>query len=173
MAMSNFQSKIRLRPATAGDIGFMRELYTGTRMAEMTASGLPEPAFKQFLAVQFAAQYQHYTTHYSADDFNIIEADGIPIGRFFVDYRRTEIRVVDITLAPQARGQGLGSYLFQTIFDQARVRKCPVTIHVDRSNRALRWYERMGFTIKANSDPLYLLMEWTPSGESCRSATHS
>lgn len=173
MAMSKFPGKIRLRAATAEDIAFMRELYIGTRMSELAASGLPEPAFKQFLAIQFAAQYQHYTSHYNTGDFNIVEMDGAPIGRFFVDYWRTEIRVVDITLAPQARGQGIGSELFQMIFAQARERKCPVTIHVDRHNRALRLYERMGFTVKSNSDPLYLLMEWTPADETCRSATHS
>ncbi len=165
--MGNLQDNIHLRSATAGDIGFMRDLYIGTRMSELAASGLPEPAFRQFLAVQFAAQHQHYTTHYNTSDFNIVEADGVPIGRFFVDYWRTEIRVVDITLTPQARGQGIGSYLFQLIFDQALARKSPVTIHVDRNNRALGWYEHMGFSLKADSDPVYLLMEWTHSPEIC------
>ena len=47
-------------------------------------------------------------------------------------------------------------------FDQARARDCSVTLHVDRGNPALGWYEHMGFTVKAHSDPLYLLMEWTP-----------
>lgn len=140
----------------------MRDLYAGTRMSELAASGLPEPAFRQFLAVQFAAQYRHYTAHYNTDDFNIVEADGVAIGRFFVDYWRTEIRVVDITLTPQMRGQGIGRYLFQLVFDQARARDCSVTLHVDRNNRALGWYEHMGFTVKSHSDPLYLLMEWTP-----------
>jgi ribosomal protein S18 acetylase RimI-like enzyme len=160
MSIINLQDRIRLRAVTDADLAFMRDLYIGTRQSEMAASGLPEAAFKQFLAVQFAAQYQHYMSHYSSRDFAIVEVDGVAIGRFFVDHWKTEIRIVDITLAPHARGQGIGSYLLGLAFTQARERNCPVTIHVDRNNPARRLYTRLGFRVAAERDNIYLLMKW-------------
>lgn len=160
MSKIDLQDRVRLRHITDGDLPFMRDLYTGTRQSEMAASGLPEAAFGQFLAVQFAAQYQHYMSHYNSDDFAIVEVDGVAVGRFFVDHWKTEIRIVDITLVPHARAQGIGSHLLGLAFAQARERNCPVTIHVDRNNPARRLYTRLGFRVTAERDDVYLLMEW-------------
>ena len=40
-------------------------------------------------------------------EFSIIEMEGEPVGRIYIDRRQDEIRLVDIALRPDCRGQGL------------------------------------------------------------------
>lgn len=154
--------KIRLRLATERDIPFMQDLYASVREPEFAATGLPPESVKQFLALQFAAQHQHYMSHYNSDAFHIVEIEDAPVGRLFIDYWEREIRIVDIALLPEIRGQGIGRYLLSSILVEATAKALPVSIHVERNNPALRLYERLGFKVTARRDDIYLLMEWHP-----------
>jgi len=117
-----------------------------------------------FVAMQFAAQRQHYQREYSGARFEVIERDNVPIGRLYVHERSDEIRVMDITLVAQARNQGIGSSLLRAVLDAGARSKRPVTIHVERFNPAQRLYERLGFRriTSDSADSVYLLLEARP-----------
>ena len=152
---------ITLRPATPADYHFMRLLYGSTREEEMKQFPFDEFRKKEFLDQQFGAQYQHYQLHYPTCERNIVEKDGKPIGRLWIDEWRDQIRLVDIALMPEWRGSGIGSALLDEVLERGANAGKPVTIHVEGYNPALRMYERRGF-VKVDTNGVYFLMKWTP-----------
>lgn len=160
---------ITLRPATPADYHFMRLLYGSTREEEMQRFPFDEFRKKEFLDQQFGAQYQHYQLHYPTCERNIIEKDGKPIGRLWIDEWRDQIRLVDIALMPEWRGSGIGSMLMGDVLARGANAGKPVTIHVEGYNPALRLYERLGF-VKVDTNGVYYLMKWTPPAAPQRNA---
>ena len=149
---------VSLRPIRDDDYDFMRALYGDYRAEEMKHFPFDDEQREAFLDQQFAAQTVYYREHYPGADFSIIELNGVPIGRFFVDRRRDEIRIVDIALVPETRNAGIGTSLLQRVLAEGREKGKPVTIHVEAFNPALRLYERLGFR-KAATNGVYFLME--------------
>src|SRR3954451_10362612 len=93
--------------------------------------------------------------------FDVVLVEDEPVGRLYVDRREDEIRIVDIALLPEYRNRGIGSGLLGDLIAEAdRVQK-PLTIHVERFNRALRFYQRLGFHEIADRG-VYLLLERRP-----------
>ena len=152
---------ITLRPATEADYDFMRGLYASTREAEMVHFPFDAAQKRAFLDQQFAAQFAHYGIHYPTCERNIIERDGEPVGRLWIDEWRDQIRLVDIALMPEHRGAGIGSRLLHTVMDRGAAAGKPVTIHVEGFNPALRLYHRLGFE-HVDTNGVYFLMRWTP-----------
>ncbi len=152
---------ITLRPATGADYPFMRRLYASTRAEEMQHFPFDAAQKEAFLDQQFAAQFEHYRIHYPTCERNIIENDGAPIGRLWIDEWRDQIRLVDVALTPQWRGGGIGSTLLAAVLGRGAASGKPVTIHVEAFNPALRLYERLGFA-RVDTNGVYLLMKWTP-----------
>ena len=154
-------TQVSLRPATDADYAFMRELYGATRAEEMERFPFDEAQRRVFLDQQFAAQFEHYGIHYPTCERNIIERDGTPIGRLWIDEWRDQIRLVDIALMPEYRGSGIGSQLLHEVLRRGSAAGKPVTIHVEAFNPALRLYQRLGFE-KVDTNGVYFLMRWTP-----------
>ena len=152
---------VALRPATDDDYLFMRHLYASTRAEEMVHFPFDEAQKAAFLDAQFAAQYQHYTIHYPTCERNIVEKDGVSIGRLWLDEWNDQFRLVDIALLPEWRGSGIGSALVRGVLARGAAAGKPVTIHVESFNPALRLYQRLGFE-HVDSNGMYYLMKWTP-----------
>ena len=94
----------------------------------------------------------------------MIEADGEPVGRLYVDRWPEEIRIVDISLLPEFRARGIGSALIRELQREARASTKTLSIHVERFNRALTLYRRLSFEA-AGEHGVYLLLRWSPSGD--------
>jgi ribosomal protein S18 acetylase RimI-like enzyme len=152
---------VTLRLATDADYDFMRGLYASTRETEMTHFPFDEPQRRAFLDQQFTAQFVHYGIHYPTCERNIIERDGVAVGRLWIDEWRDQIRLVDIALMLECRGTGIGSRLLHDVLDRGAAAGKPVTIHVEAYNPALRLYQRLGFE-NVDTNGVYLLMRWTP-----------
>lgn len=136
---------ISYRAFTEDDLPFVSELYASTRREELAMTGWPAELQAGFLAQQAAAQHCHYALHYADAEWLIIERDGNAIGRLYLRAIPGGLRIVDISLVPDCRGQGIGSAILADILDYARVRESEVTIHVERNNPARSLYRRLGF----------------------------
>lgn len=150
---------IQLRPITETDEAFLSDLYASTRTEELAPVPWTEEQKRAFLEMQFRAQAIHYRTHYSSAQFLIIEKEGQPIGRLYVDHRPDDIRIVDIALLPRHRGSGIGTLLLRNILDEAESSGRSVSIHVEHFNPAMSLYDRLGFR-RIDSHGVYHLMEW-------------
>lgn len=153
--------QLSLRPINDTDLPFLGHLYASTREAEMALVDWPEQQKEDFLDMQFKAQHQHYMHYYGQADFAVIELDGEPVGRLYLDRREEEIRIVDIALLPAYRARGIGSHYLDAIMTEAGEKNLPVRIHVESFNPALRLYQRLGFR-HVDTNGVYNLMEWLP-----------
>lgn len=154
------RDRVQFRPVRDSDIPFMRALYGSTREQEMQALDWPPEKKEEFLDWQFYAQTKFYSESYEGDGFMIIELDGSPIGRLYVDYGETDIEIVDIALMPELRGKGLGRQLLQEILDEAARIGKSVTIYVEHFNPARHLYDRLGFQ-HVDTNGVYHLMKWS------------
>jgi ribosomal protein S18 acetylase RimI-like enzyme len=151
-----------LRPEADADIPFLQQLYASTRAYELSlASGWSEEQKRDFVLGQFAAQRHHYRTHFPHSAYAMIEHHGVRIGRLYLDDRPDSLHVLDIVLAPETRGKGLGTAILEALIDAASARSKTVGIFVEKFNPALRLYQRLGFEPVADSE-VYLEMEWRP-----------
>jgi ribosomal protein S18 acetylase RimI-like enzyme len=148
---------VALRPVAAADTPFLARLYASTREAELARVPWSDEQKAAFLAQQFAAQTGHYERHYAGAAFDVVLVDGAPAGRLYVARGADEIRVVDIAVAPAFRGRGIGSGLLRELLAEADAAGKRVSIHVERSNPALRLYERLGFA-PAGETGVHLLL---------------
>lgn len=129
----------------AADAEFLRAVYAGTRAEELAVVPWSDAERDAFLRMQFDAQDRHWRELRPDAAFDVILVDGQPAGRLYVDRRADEIRIVDIALLPDHRAMGVGTRLITRILDEGRAGNRPVTIHVERGNRARALYERLGF----------------------------
>jgi ribosomal protein S18 acetylase RimI-like enzyme len=152
---------LTVRPMTDNDLPFAAAVYASTRAEELAQTGWPAELKQAFLAQQHEAQHQHYRAHYPGAEWLIVEEEGAAIGRLYLVEWASEFRIIDISLAPGARGRGLGGALLADAMAAAAAAGKSVSVHVERNNPALRLYERLGFVL-AEDKGVYLLLEWTP-----------
>ncbi len=150
-----------LRPFRADDQEFLYRLYASTRLHEISAFGWPEAQQQAFLRMQFNAQQRWYEMSYGQADHQIIEQDGVSIGRIIVLRKPESVLLVDIALLPEFRGKGTGGELLRKLVQECDSQKLPLRLQVQRGNPAQRLYERLGFT-KTEEDQIYLQMEKLP-----------
>jgi ribosomal protein S18 acetylase RimI-like enzyme len=150
---------ISFRPITPADTSFLARVYASSRAEELAITDWSDEQKEIFCRRQFDAQSAYYAANYPEASFQIIERDGWPIGRLYVARREKEIRIVDITLVPEFRGSGIGTKLLCELQEEARTAGKSLTIHVERFNRALQLYQRLGFQ-QAEDKGVYLLMHW-------------
>ena len=117
----------------------------------------------QFLASQFDMQNRYYRQHYHNSRFDVIEQDGVAIGRLYVARWPAEMCVIDIALVPEIRGQGLGGRIMQALLDEAAAAGQRVSIHVEINNPAYRLYERLGFKPDGEETTFNQKMIWRSS----------
>src|SRR5947207_962373 len=153
---------ITYRPKTHADRPFLSDLYASTRSEEMAMVPWTPEQKAEFLAMQFAAQWSHYEQYYPDADFLVVEAEGRPIGRIYIDRGPDEILLVDIALMPDQRGKGIGRQMMQELLDEAAAAGKNVVIHVERYNPALHLYQRLGFEPVGESG-VYYEMRWSSS----------
>jgi ribosomal protein S18 acetylase RimI-like enzyme len=159
--------RVTLRPVQDADAPFLLSVYAGTRAEELEPVPWSPEQKAAFVAQQFAAQTAHYAQHYTGMSADVILVDGVPAGRLLVARWTEEIRIVDISMLPEFRGRGAGSFLLRRLLDEAKVAGKRLSIHVERENRALALYQRLGFR-RAGEHGVYLRMEWDPTSRDTR-----
>src|SRR5688572_24558818 len=105
--------RVTLRSAAAGDEEFLVKVYASTRAEELARVPWSEAQRAAFVRMQFDAQQLHYRTHNPTATHDIILLDGRAVGRLYVARREYEIRILDITLLPEHRGSGTGTFLLK------------------------------------------------------------
>jgi ribosomal protein S18 acetylase RimI-like enzyme len=162
--------QLALRSVRDADQPFLLHLYASTRADELGALPWSPEQKAAFAAQQFAAQTAHYARQHPAIEADIILIEDVRAGRLLVARSAREILVVDISLLPEFRGRGAGSILLRRLMDEASSTGKRLSLHVERHNRALGLYERIGFRRVADHG-VYLGMEWEPPETTARSAT--
>jgi ribosomal protein S18 acetylase RimI-like enzyme len=153
--------KAQLRPSLPDDRDFLFRLYASTRMEEIRGFGWNAVQQEAFFRMQFNAQQQWYQSAYSTAENQIIEKDHEPIGRIIVQREAGTWRLLDISLLPQHRGQGIGGELIRNLIKECGAAGAVLQLQVVNTNPAQRLYTRLGF-IKTGQDQIYTQMELRP-----------
>jgi ribosomal protein S18 acetylase RimI-like enzyme len=147
------------RPMAESDFAFIEELYLASRADEVALTGWSEEQRRLFLTQQHRAQHHHYQTYYTGAAWLILERGDERIGRLYLAEWKDEIRIVDVSLMPGSRGQGIGEALLRDVAAAATASAKGVSIHVEKNNPARNLYARLGFTV-AEDKGVYDLMQW-------------
>jgi ribosomal protein S18 acetylase RimI-like enzyme len=150
--------KPTLRLVRPEDQDFLFKLYASTRAQEIAAFGWPAAQQEAFLRMQFMAQQRSYESAYPQAEHQIVEQNGMPVGRIMVHREKDSARLVDIALLAEYCGQGIGSGLISALMEQCAGDGATLKLQVRQANPAVRLYERLGF-IRAGEDAMYIQME--------------
>jgi GNAT superfamily N-acetyltransferase len=153
---------ITVRDVTPADYGFLREVYASTREEELALVPWDNDQREAFLKFQFDAQDSYYRSKFCGAAYQIILNDGERVGRLYVDRDNDGIRILDVTVLPQFRSVGIGSYLVKQIVDEAMSTGQPVTIWIEHFNPSQKLFRRFGFAM-IQEDGYNQLLEFRPS----------
>ena len=153
--------KITLRPVSPQDDGFLLSVYASTRAAEMAQVPWSPEQKEAFVRMQFTAQKQHYAAEYPGANHDLICLDGVPVGRIYLARAADGFHILDITVLPEHRNSGIGSFLLGRIIEEASRTRKPVSIYIENFNPSLRLLERLGFR-KDKEHGFQLLLKWSP-----------
>jgi ribosomal protein S18 acetylase RimI-like enzyme len=92
---------------------------------------------------------------------DVIYVDARPAGRLYVERTSKEIRLMDICLLPEFRKSGIGTYLMQTLIDDAKKDDLPISLHVEKNSSSKDFYDRLGFQVIEDRQT-HWFMEYQP-----------
>jgi ribosomal protein S18 acetylase RimI-like enzyme len=164
--MPQSEQPISLRAATAADRDLLVEIFAGAR-DDLTLANLDRSQEQLLIEMQFRARENQYRLAYPNATTSIILEGDREFGSMIVNRGEHDIHLVDIALLPDKRDQGIGTYVLRTLLEEAVVGAKIVCLQVAVTNRAIKFYERLGFS-KIKDGGAYISMEWRP-----RSSTNS
>jgi ribosomal protein S18 acetylase RimI-like enzyme len=138
--------KITLRPVQDSDDEFLMKVYGSTREQELAQVPWTAEQKQQFVRMQWEAQQSHYAAKHPQATHEIICLEGNATGRLYLDRTGEKFHILDITLLPEHRNRGAGSFLLGQIMAEAKEAGKPVSIYVETFNPSLRLFQRLGFT---------------------------
>ncbi|MDH5637815.1 MAG: GNAT family N-acetyltransferase [Nitrospinota bacterium] len=156
---------VSFRREAESDIPFLRQAFSTSRDYELDLVQWEPDMRHSFLMSQFDAQRFHYTTHYPHAGFYIMEINGAPMGRVYVDLSSDPLLLMDIIVLPSHRNKGIGTAVMRAIMALADQEKKRVRIYVEKLNPALRLYQRLGFVTQEDTGPHYLMYHTPPGAE--------
>jgi len=149
--------RIRMRPVTPEDGEFLLAVYAAAREIEMALVPWDETQKLAFLRQQFAAQTSYYASEFPTASHNIILFDDAAVGRLYVERKPERTTILDITVLPRYRKNGIGTALISGLIGENR----PVSVQVEPFNPSRDLFTRLGFSV-ASDGGANLRMQWTP-----------
>jgi len=149
--------RIALRAATEEDHAFLVGLYATTRD---DLALLPPDQREALTSMQYRAQDLQYRQANPDARYDVVEVEGRPVGRLYVDERADDLRIIDISLLPELRGAGIGAALIRAVQDEAAASGRGVSLHVALGNPAAALYFRLGFRL-AEDLGVHRRLEWS------------
>jgi len=159
---------VSARPVVPDDDVFLLALFAESR-PELAL--LPEPARQQLIELQFRAQRAQYRSDApdAVDWLLELDRDGTvqPVGRCYLLQADDQHRLLDLTIATEFRGHGLGTAVLGRLCSMAGAARVPLRLSVWQDNAgAIRLYQRLGFRAEpADGEPTgYLGLRWAAGG---------
>ena len=158
--------EVSLRGAAEDDYEDLVRVYASEREPELSRVTWWDDAQKlAFCRSQYDAQKHEYDARFPDAEYDVIVIEGRTAGRMWIGRGEEEIRLLDIAILPEFRGQGVGAALVGALIDEARSAGKRLRHMVFVLNEgALRFYQRHGFRVFEEVGG-YLHMEWKAEGD--------
>lgn len=155
---------VTVRAETEADADFLFALFAATKAPEMALMPIDDAGKAFLLQMQFRSMTATYRQHYPDARFEIVQLDGVPIGRLITDLRPDCVYYVDIALLPERRMAGLATALMTAALEEPRRLGVPGRVQVLSTNIAsLRLCRKLGMTVRGETPP-FVELEWQPAG---------
>ena len=153
---------LHIRPAQPSDEAFFLALYRSTR--DDLLGLLADPRYIDgIIAMQQQMQAAGYRSSYPDALYQVLELDGVPLGRLVTAAVPGAVRVVDIAVMPEARGRGVAGEALRRLQHQAAQDGQALTLAVRKDNAgARRLYAALGFAVAAEEE-FRLELRWRPA----------
>lgn len=150
---------LHIRDVGAADEAFFASLYRSTR-DDLLALPADPSVIDGLIAMQYRLQVAGYRNSYPQAMYQVLERDGVAVGRLVTAAVDGVIRVVDIAVLPSARRTGVAADALRRLQAQAAGAGNPVTLSVHQDNVAARHlYEALGFAVNSE-DAMRLELRW-------------
>jgi len=135
-----------MRQANHSDIEFLQKLRCATMNEYLEKMGLP---------IDKDSHLKRINYHFEAA--NILNIYGKPIGLFKYYEEKNKWHVVQVQIMPQYQGKGIGQSILSCLQKQAKKDSKIISLSVLKSNPAKKLYEKLGFSIIAQSDNEFMM----------------
>ncbi|MBB5878172.1 N-acetyltransferase [Xanthomonas sp. 3498] len=150
-----------MRAECVADLPALRALFRHHRWPEFAMLPWDDAAKVALLDQQFDAQRRHYAAANSEVRFLVLLHGERLAGRIYLGSTQAgDLRLLDILLSSEDRGQGIGAALIGAVQAQAAARGRRVLLEVDKANPAACLYHRLGFRVWAET-PIGWQMAWS------------
>ncbi len=136
------------RPATEQDVPRLLALRHDTLGGHLIAAGEIFDDVKQLARVMDRLEC-----------VQVLLQENAIVGLFKVARDDTAWQIMQIQIAPELQGRGIGAALVREVIAEARVAKAALTLSVLKVNPARALYERLGFRVEGESGLAYH-MRW-------------
>jgi ribosomal protein S18 acetylase RimI-like enzyme len=137
-------ARVSLRPANDADVPFLLALREQTMTAHQLASGLQPSGLEREQRVR-----------YRYECAQIVEREGRAAGLFKVARDGLDWQLIQIQLAPELQGQGVGEALIRALIAEALGAGASLRLNVLHQNPARHLYERLGFVVVNDGEHEY------------------
>jgi ribosomal protein S18 acetylase RimI-like enzyme len=152
-------STLHIRDASAADDAFFADLYRSTR-DDLLALPADPSVIDGLIAMQHRLQVAGYRNSYPQAVYQVLERDGVAVGRLVTAAGNGVVRVVDIAVLPSARRMGVAADALRRLQAQAAGAGHAVALSVRQDNVPARHlYEALGFAVDSE-DTMRLALRW-------------
>lgn len=150
---------LTIRPAGPADEAFFVALYRSTR-DDLLALPADPAMIDGLVAMQHRMQAAGYRHSYPQAEYQVLERGGVAVGRLVTALAGDVVRVIDIAVLPQARGQGVAGEALRRLQAQAAAEGRGAALAVRKDNAAARrLYAALGFAV-AGDNEMDLELRW-------------
>jgi GNAT superfamily N-acetyltransferase len=134
------------RERSDDDAAFLFALFVSHASRPFTLGGIPQPIIDQQMAMQYRAQSGTHRTLFPNAVYNIIESDGVAIGRLIEQDEGQTVYFVDFAFLPERQAKGLGTAFIEMVADEWGVRGRAARVEVLFTNaHSLKLCGNLGF----------------------------
>lgn len=139
MESRNQQINYRLRKASAQDVVFLFNVSTEA-MRPVVESLHPDQTFDT------ESEFKNYQEKYIPDEIDVIQLDGVDIGRLRIVRSAESIYIGGIQILPEFQNRGIGTVIVTDLIQESNSVGIPITLEVHEVNtKALNFYKKLGF----------------------------
>lgn len=154
------ETTITLRPVADGDREFLLTVYEASRETELSMVQWDAAMRRTFVEHQFDAQTRHYEGEYHEIRHDIILFGDDAVGRLFMSCGDpTQIAIMDITILPKYRQNGIGTRIVNDLKGEASASNRSLRIYIEDFNPSQGLFRKLGFE-SVETDTVNLLLEW-------------
>jgi ribosomal protein S18 acetylase RimI-like enzyme len=147
--------EIRQRPADGDDMAFLWDLHVATMRGYVERTWGWDETF----------QREHFRQTFSTEHLRILTCGDQDIGVLEIHPHPGHLFLARISILPSHQGRGIGTSIIRPMLQDADERNLPVRLQVLKVNPARLLYERMGFTIDAETATHFMMIRPPSSGK--------